>query len=282
MSRRLLWLVSGKTFRPAAFAAMTLLLSGCASNPPVVDSPGEVAESSFSPLEVYDPLEGWNRRVYKFNAQADRYVLLPVVDAYKLTVPRIFRERISDFFTNLKTPIIFANELLQLKFSDALATALRFGANTTFGMFGFLDVATPMGLPKYQEDFGQTLGFWGVGAGGYLMLPILGPSNYRDATGTGVDVAASSAMDPLGALSLDSARPAFLTVNVVDARYQQPFRYFQTGSPFEYLLVRFAYTKKREIEIGPGIQWGRAIGRQEPDGYGEQRELAAGGSGHVP
>jgi phospholipid-binding lipoprotein MlaA len=277
--------VSRKAFAPAAFAVMALLLSGCASHTavvdrPVVDPPGEVTENSFSPLEVYDPLEAWNRRVYKFNAQADRYVLLPVVDAYKLTVPRVFRERISDFFTNLKTPIIFANELLQLKFADALATALRFGANTTFGMLGFVDVASPMGLPKFHEDFGQTLGFWGVGAGGYLMLPILGPSSYRDATGTGVDVAASSAMDPLGALSLDSARPAFLTASVVDARYQQPFRYFQTGSPFEYLLVRFAYTKKREIEIGSGIQWGRATGRHEPDG--EQRKFAEGGSEHVP
>jgi phospholipid-binding lipoprotein MlaA len=276
MSRRRLRSVSGKPFCRAALAAMTLLLGGCALTPRGVDPPGEVTERPFSPLEVYDPLEGWNRRVYKFNAQADRYVLLPVVDAYKFTVPQIFRHRISDFFTNLKTPIIFANELLQLKFADALATALRFGANTTFGMFGFVDVASPMGLPKYHEDFGQTLGFWGVGAGGYLMLPILGPSGYRDAAGTGADVAASSMVDPLGALSLDSARPAFLTVNVIDARYQQPFRYFQTGSPFEYLLVRFAYTKKREIEIGPGIQWGRATDRQEPDGDGEQRELAAG------
>jgi phospholipid-binding lipoprotein MlaA len=280
MSRRRLRFVSRKVLARAPFAIMALLLSGCAADTAVVDPPGEVTESSFSPLEVYDPLEGWNTRVYKFNAQADRYVLLPVVDVYKLTVPRIFRERISDFFTNLKTPIIFANELLQLKFADALATALRFGANTTFGMLGFVDVASPMGLPKFHEDFGQTLGFWGVGAGGYLVLPILGPSSYRDATGTGVDVAASSAIDPLGALSLDSARPAFLTVSVVDARYQQPFRYFQTGSPFEYLLVRFAYTKKRQIEIGPGIQWGRATSRREPDG--EQRELAEGGSGHVP
>ena len=194
----------------------------------------------------------------------------------------ILRDRISDFFNNLKTPIIFANEILQLKFADALATALRFGANSTFGMFGLVDVASPMGLPKFRADFGQTLGFWGVGPGGYLVLPILGPSGYRDAAGTGVDIAASSAMDPLGALSLDSARPGFLALNVIDARYQQPFRYFQTGSPFEYLLVRFVYTKKREIEIGPGIQWGRATSRQEDDGDGQQRELAAGDSHPMP
>jgi phospholipid-binding lipoprotein MlaA len=271
--------MSGKTLARALTAA-ALLLGGCSSNSPVAGRPGEVTESSFSPLEVYDPLEGWNRQVYAFNAQADRYVLLPVVDAYKFTVPKIFRDRVSDFFNNLKTPIIFANEILQLKFADALATALRFGANSTFGMFGMVDVASPMGLPKFYADFGQTMGFWGVGPGGYLVLPILGPSGYRDATGTGVDLAASAMVDPVGALAPDSARPAVFTVNVVDARYQQPFRYFQTGSPFEYLLVRFAYTKKRQIEIGPGFQWSRADHPQEPDG--EQRELAERVSGQAP
>jgi phospholipid-binding lipoprotein MlaA len=247
--------VSLNPFDKPTLVAVLLLLGGCASPPRELDAPPESEKRPFSPLEVYDPLESWNRRVYKFNAQADRYVLLPVVDAYKFTVPVVLRDRISDLFNNLKTPIVFANELLQLKFADALASALRFGANTTFGMGGFVDVATPMGLPKFNADFGQTLGFWGVAGGGYLVLPILGPSNYRDVTGTAVDFAASSMVDPLGALSLDSARPEFLTVSVIDARYQQPFRYFQTGSPFEYLLVRFVYTKKREIEIGQSINW---------------------------
>ncbi|MGZ9262550.1 MAG: MlaA family lipoprotein, partial [Candidatus Binatia bacterium] len=163
--------VSGGRFRRGVAAIMVLLLGGCASDPAFVDRPGEGTESAFSPLEVYDPWEGWNRRVYAFNAQADRYVLLPVVDTYTMIVPRILRERISDFFNNLKTPIVFANEILQLKFADALATALRFGANSTFGMFGLVDVASEMGLPKYHADFGQTLGLWGVGPGGYLVLP---------------------------------------------------------------------------------------------------------------
>ena len=274
--------MSGRPFRRVARAVIALLLGGCAYDPPVADRPGEVTENSFSPLEVYDPLEGWNRQVYAFNAQADRYVLLPIVDAYKIALPRIVRERISDFFNNLKTPIVFANEILQLKFADALATALRFGANTTFGMFGVVDIASEMGLPKYRADFGQTLGFWGIGPGGYLVLPILGPSSYRDAAGTGVDLTASAIMDPVGALSLDTARPAIFTANVIDARYQQPFRYFQTGSPFEYLLVRFAYSKKREIEIGRGIQWRRETEPQEPKGGPEQEELAAVGSRPEP
>ena len=279
--------VSGGRFRRGVAAIMVLLLGGCASDPAFVDRPGEGTESSFSPLEVYDPWEGWNRRVYAFNAQADRYVLLPVVDTYTMIVPRILRERISDFFNNLKTPIVFANEILQLKFADALATALRFGANSTFGMFGLVDVASEMGLPKYHADFGQTLGLWGVGPGGYLVLPILGPSGYRDAAGTGVDLTASAMMDPVGALSLDNARPAVFMANVTDARYQQPFRYFQTGSPFEYLLVRFAYTKKREIEIGRGIQWRQAPEKQAPEPQAPERErdepeLAAGDSPPMP
>ena len=196
-------------------------------------------------------MEGWNRQVYAFNAQADRYVLLPVVDAYKVTVPRILRERVSDFFDNLKTPIIFANEILQLKFADALATALRFGANTTFGMFGLVDVASAMGLPKYHADFGQTLGFWGVGAGGYLVLPhswsLRLSRRGRDRRGRH---RFGHAWTRWARCRSTTPVPAFFTANVIDARYQQPFRYFQTGSPFEYLLVRFAYTKKREIEIG--------------------------------
>ena len=256
--------VSGKPLTGAALSVMALLFGGCAANPPVADRPGEVTGSSFSPLEVYDPLEGWNRQVYAFNAQADRYVLLPVVDAYTLTVPRILRDRISDFFNNLKTPIIFANEILQLKFADALATALRFGANSTFGMFGLVDVASPMGLPKFRADFGQTLGFWGVGAGGYLMLPILGPSGYRDAAGTGVDLAASSAMDPLGSLSLDFARPAFLTVNVIDARYQQPFRYFQTGSPSNTCSCALSTPKYGRSRSAPASSGDGRPARQSP------------------
>jgi phospholipid-binding lipoprotein MlaA len=280
VSRRRCWSESKRPLRRAAVAAIVLLLDGCAAAPPAVGPPGKPARvTAASPIDVYDPLEGLNRQTYKFNAEADRYVLLPIVDAYEFLVPPLFRDRISEFFTNLATPITLANQLLQLKFADALATVLRFGANTTFGMLGFVDIASAMGLPKYNEDFGQTLGFWGVDAGGYLVLPILGPSSFRDAAGTGVDLAVFSVVDPLGAFSLGYGRPAVLAVNGIDMRYRQPFRYYESGSPFEYLLVRYVYTKKREIEIGQRAGWLGATDGEESDG--EQRELASG-SRHAP
>jgi phospholipid-binding lipoprotein MlaA len=232
--------------RCAAALTALALLAGCAGTAGL----GETAGAESSPIAVYDPLEGLNRRIYKFNAQADRYVLLPIVHAYEFIVPLVLRDRVSDFFSNLTTPITLANELLQLKFAEAAETVLRFAANTGFGMFGLVDIASPMGLPKYDEDFGQTLGYWGVDMGSYLVLPILGPSNVRDAAGTGLDLAGFAFVDPLGFFSLGYGRPAILTLNAIDARYKQSFRYYESGSPFEYDLVRFLYTKKRQVEIG--------------------------------
>jgi phospholipid-binding lipoprotein MlaA len=272
--------------RAAALTALTVL-AGCAATAPATgggadpsSGRGELAGAASSPIAAYDPLEGLNRRIYKFNARADRYVLLPVVNAYEFGVPLVLRDRVSDFFSNLTTPIILANQLLQLKFAETVNTVLRFGANTMLGMFGIVDIASALGLPKYDEDFGQTLGYWGVDTGSYLVLPILGPSNVRDAAGKGADLAGFAFIDPLGFFSLGYGRPAILTLNAIDSRYRQPFRYYESGSPFEYDLVRYLYTKKREIEIGPGIQWGRPTDRQEPDGHGEQLELAA--SAHRP
>ena len=266
-----------------ALTALTVL-AGCAGTAPATHGAtglDEAAGAASSPIAVYDPLEGLNRRIYKFNAQADRYVLLPIVNAYEFVVPLVLRDRVSDFFANLVTPISFANQLLQLKFAEAGKTVLRFGANTMLGMFGLVDIASAMGLPKYDEDFGQTLGYWGVDTGSYLVLPILGPSNVRDAAGTGADLAAFSFVDPLGFFSLGYGRPAVLTLNAIDARYRQSFRYYESGSPFEYDLVRYLYTKKREVEIGrvpasPGMA-GREISADD----GGRQELAAGDR-HAP
>jgi phospholipid-binding lipoprotein MlaA len=272
----------------AALSAL-VVLAGCAGTTPATGGGaghatglGETAGAASSPIAVYDPLEGLNRRIYKFNAQADRYVLLPIVDTYKFVVPLVLRDRVSDFFSNLVTPISFANLVLQLKFAEAAKTVLRFGANTMLGMFGLVDIASAMGLPKYDEDFGQTLGYWGVDTGSYLVLPILGPSNVRDAAGTGADLAAFSVVDPLGFFSLGYGRPGVLALNAIDSRYKQSFRYYESGSPFEYDLVRYLYTKKREVEAGrvPPASAGMAGRSMSEDDRGQQ-ELAAGDR-HAP
>jgi phospholipid-binding lipoprotein MlaA len=130
-----------------------------------------------------DPLEPMNRKVFAFNQTVDRYALRPVAKAYADVTPQPMRTGIGNFFNNLTYPITIVNGLLQLKFKQAAKDTGRFIINTTVGLVGFIDVATPVGLPRHNEDFGQTLGHYGVGQGWFLMLPFLGPSTNRDFVG---------------------------------------------------------------------------------------------------
>ncbi len=233
------------------------LAGGCAATPEE-GTPIEPAKHQFSdyyeegesyPADVYDPLEGLNRRIYKFNARFDEFVFLPVVNAYEKVLPVIVQTGVSNFFANLSNLTTFANEVLQLKLKAAGRTSLRFFANATAGWLGFIDVAGGAGIAKTEEDFGQTLGHWGVGGGAFLVLPILGPSNARDAAGLAVDTVAFSVVDPFRASSIQTDYPAILVLNVINKRKVQSFRYYESGSPFEYDLVRMLYTKKRQLDI---------------------------------
>ena len=154
--------------RSIAAALLALGCAACAGTPPVpevppkrpwsaVGEPGEVAS------QIPDPIEGWNRGVYKFNAQADRYVLLPVVDAYRFVTPKFVRDRIHDFFSNLSEVTTFANAALQFKAESAGRAAVRFVNNVMFGFGGLYDITAANGIFQVKEDFGQTLGYWGVG-----------------------------------------------------------------------------------------------------------------------
>ena len=141
-----------------------------------------------------DPLEGINRGIYKFNDVADKAVLKPVATAYKTVTPTPVRTGVNNFFSNLGTLSNVLNNLLQFKFANAFSEAGRFVINSTFGIAGFIDVAGMDKVPVHKEDFGQTLGYWGVGTGAYLVLPIVGPSTLRDATGMVFDF---STTDPI-------------------------------------------------------------------------------------
>jgi len=134
-----------------------------------------------------DSLEGMNRGIYKFNDVADKALIKPVAQAYKAVMPSPMRTGFSNFFTNLGSITTVLNDLLQLKFARAFTDAGRFVINSTFGLAGFIDVAGLDKIPLHKEDFGQTLGHWGVGNGSYLVLPFLGPSSVRDATGLAFD-----------------------------------------------------------------------------------------------
>jgi phospholipid-binding lipoprotein MlaA len=134
-----------------------------------------------------DPLESFNRGIYKFNDTVDKAVVKPVARGYKAAIPAVGRIMISNFFSNLDDVVVTANDLLQFKLVQGFSDGMRFFVNSTIGAFGLIDVATPGGLKKHNEDFGQTLGKWGVGEGPYLVLPLLGPSTVRDSVGIYVD-----------------------------------------------------------------------------------------------
>jgi phospholipid-binding lipoprotein MlaA len=233
------------------------LLTGCSTvpkldpkaPPPLFDSADFLDKNARYPLHIYDPWEGLNRQVYKFNAVFDRYVFIPVVNGYRVVTPRFARTGVSNFFSNLREIRTFFNAVLQLKLATAVHTASRFVWNSTIGLAGFLDVATYMDLPQRNEDFGQTLGAWGLGQGPYLVLPILGPSSARDGAGLAVDWFADSSIRA-AFVALETGRAwAYTGLYAIDARHRVAFRYHQTGSPFEYELVRLLYTKKRQFEV---------------------------------
>ena len=141
-----------------------------------------------------DPLEGMNRGIYKFNDVADKALIKPVATVYKTITPSPVRTGFNNFFSNLGSITTVLNDLFQFKFTNAFTDAGRFVINSTFGIAGFIDVAGMDNIEKHKEDFGQTLGYWGIGSGPYWVLPILGPSSVRDTTGLLFDTATS---DPI-------------------------------------------------------------------------------------
>ncbi len=196
-----------------------------------------------------DPWEEWNRRVYHFNQRFDEWVYLPVVDAYRFVTPRAVRSGVSHFFANLGEIPSLTNHLLQLQGRDALHTTARLLLNTTLGLGGLWDPASRMGLARRSEDFGQTLGYWGVEEGPYLVLPLLGPSNLRDTGGLAFDTALGNTFDPAGATGLSAQATPYYGLMAVDRRYINAFRYGQLNSPFEYEKVRYVYTEARRLQI---------------------------------
>jgi phospholipid-binding lipoprotein MlaA len=162
--------VSTSQLRRLAAVGAGLLLAGCATS-----------------SDPHDPFEKFNRGVFTFNDAVDRAALKPAATAYKEVVPTFAQTGVNNFFGNLSDVWSGLNNLAQGKGQDGMNDLTRFVFNSTFGILGLLDIATPAGLPKHNEDLGQTLGYWGVPSGPYLMLPILGPSTVRDTTALPAD-----------------------------------------------------------------------------------------------
>jgi phospholipid-binding lipoprotein MlaA len=207
-------------------------------------------------VDAYDPWEGMNRKIYNFNAIFDEYVFLPVVRGYEFILPDFMEKGVSNFFDNLWEVTNLTNSLFQLKGEKFMRTVGRIIVNSTVGLGGLIDVATINGVERVDEDFGQTLGFYGVGPGPYLVLPLLGPYTVRDTAGLAVDSLTYNLMmtELIGLLNMDEPEESILsygltTLYAIDKRHTESFRYFMTGSPFEYDLVRRLYLLKREFQI---------------------------------
>lgn len=225
-----------KKLRTGLLIAVLLSVSGCATT-------------------NKDPLEGINRGIYKFNDVADRYAMKPVAKAYKSVAPTPVRSGISNFFSNLGTLTTIVNDLLQLKFAQAFSDAGRFVINSTFGIAGFIDVASMDNVPKHQEDFGQTLGYWGVGSGAYLVLPILGPSTVRDATGLVVDTTTSDPIQYLHNIGEIRTYNQVRAVQLVDKRTQllDATDLVDNASIDPYAFMRDAYLQRRASLVQDGL-----------------------------
>jgi len=205
--------------------------------------------ASNSAMDVYDPLETWNRGVYQFNYRLDQWVMLPAVRGYTYVTPKFARTGVSNFFSNLGDLPSLGNSLLQLKGERAMRTTARLLFNTILGVAGIWDPATAMGLPKEREDFGQTLGYYGVPAGAYLVLPVYGPSNLRDTSGLVVDTLGEQSANFLNVAEESKRHFEISLLRAIDTRYTTPYRYGQLNTPFEYSRVRYLYTEVRKLQI---------------------------------
>ena len=207
---------------------------------------------------INDSLEPFNRRMYAFNTQLDRKVLYPASRVYSAVVPKPIRKGISNFYQNFSEIPTFVNSLLQLKPGKAVNALGRFVVNSTVGILGVADVAKNMGMKRDPETMGDTLGHYGVGTGSYLVLPMFGPSNIRDAIGTGIDTVTEGAVRGVAEEKLffdtgvfDKTVYGFTrpVVTGLNARSMLSMRYGDLNSPFEYDLVRALYHNYRKIQV---------------------------------
>lgn len=218
-----------------------------AGSSPATDSAAEAPVAITAPAKNPDPWEKFNRGVYRFNDVADRYALKPVAKGYKAVTPNLVRTGITNFFTNLRSPLVIMNDLLQGKVKQAGSDTARFVVNSTVGIVGLIDVGARINLPLHDEDFGQTLGVWGVPSGPYLMLPFMGPSSVRDGAGFGVDGVAN----PRRRVIDREADLILFGVDVVNSRASLlDLEDIIQGD--RYLFIRDLYLQRREYAVRDG------------------------------
>ncbi|MDT8452465.1 MAG: VacJ family lipoprotein [Gammaproteobacteria bacterium] len=203
------------------------------------------------PKNPDDPFESFNRSMYAFNETVDKYAFKPIAKGYQAITPEPVDRGISNFFSNLDDVLVLINDLLQLKIERAAGTSARIVFNTTFGLLGFMDVATDFGLPKHDEDFGQTLGYWGVGSGPYLVLPFFGSSSIRDAIGFTIDKTefdfVYDDMSPENAYALYTVKYIDIRADLLKAK-----DIVDETAPDPYAFIRDGWMQRRKNQIYDG------------------------------
>jgi phospholipid-binding lipoprotein MlaA len=225
-----------KTSARAGLVLGLVVLAGCAANPPLLAPSRD------------DPLQRMNRGIYRFNDALDRSVARPVANAYRAATPQFVRTGIGNFIANLEMPRTLLNDLLQGKFRAALADTGRLLINTSLGMGGLFDAATWAGIAHNDEDFGQTLGKWGVPPGPYLVLPFLGPSDLRDGPARIVDAYSNPAM-----YAHREATWSYAAISLLNTRYELlPLDSTLDKAFDKYAFVREAYLQNRAYKVSDG------------------------------
>ena len=221
--------------RWALAASALILMTGCATGP------------NANPADPFEPL---NRQVSRFNDTVDDAVLRPVATVYQRVLPSPIRTGVNNFFANLSDVWSFANSVAQLKLQDSAQTFMRVNVNTVFGLGGILDVATEAGIDRHTEDFGQTLGRWGVPSGPYLVLPLLGPSTVRDATALFVDVQG----DLISVIGDIPVRNSLYAIRLVDLRSNllRASQLLEDAALDRYTFTRDAFLQRRRNEVHDG------------------------------
>ena len=227
------------------------LLVGCASDGDFTEEQFAQSDDGFSDVDQdVDPLEGLNRFTFAINQFLDTMVFRPLAATYRVLLPQFMRDSIRSFLRNLNTPVILANDLLQGSWDRAGTTLTRFAINTTAGVGGLYDAADDFGYPYHDEDFGQTLGVWGIGPNPYLVNPILGPSTLRDSVGILVD----SFFDPLTYVLDDEILLGRTFVRGIDFRSRniEALEDLERDAVDFYARLRSVYLQRRVDEINNG------------------------------
>ena len=201
-----------------------------------------------------DPLEPMNRAIFEFNEIVDDNILEPVAKGYRYVTPDPVERSVSNFFNNLGEINTIINSALQMKIDKTITSSSRLAINSTVGVLGLFDVATSLGIQREREDFGQTLGFYGISSGPYLVLPFFGPSSFRDAPGFYADVMMEKSISPVYTELHHEERQAIQATNVIDTRANllKATKILDTAAKDKYIFLRESYLQRRAKLVTDG------------------------------